>query len=385
MTHQPMLRDRGISEPPRADRILPVRLGARARAHRAKPLIRVSLLDGLTLRVDGREVALSSRKARALIAYLVLTPGMKETRDRLVGLLWSETEDAKARTSLRQLLHGLRETFDKEGVAGLSTDKFHVSLDGSVFATDLDHALASVDRGDPADYLINETCITESLLRGYDDVDPSFGSWLTIKRESVRQLLVRRLEAQLSDTTHQTEATKRIARALLQIEPTNEIACQKLMLACITSGNAGGALAAYKQLWDRLEQDYDIEPSMATQELVVAIKSGHYRPRIIGFNPPKSKNVATSVEEADSVVLLATKLAAAWMAESAKRTDEVLQSPNRRPPSARIVQQRQLAVTIAGSRQPDLAAARLDCANRVTSPSRQTTLCRAMASREKPS
>ena len=278
--------------------------------------MRIALLDGMALHIDDREVALSRRKAKALLAYLVLTPGMKETRDRLVGLLWSETEDAKGRASLRQLLHVLRDAFDKEGLVGLSADKVHVSLDGSVFATDLDDALASVDRGDPIDPLVNETCITDSFLRGYDDVDPCFGSWLTIKRESVRQLLIRRLEAQLSGAPHQTQATKRIARALFQIDPTHEIACQKLMRACVASGNAAGALAAYKQLWECLEQEHDIEPSTATQELVVAIKSGTYRPLITGSNPRDPKNAAASVEEVNSAILLAVKLAVAKLRAS---------------------------------------------------------------------
>ena len=110
-------------------------------------------------------------------------------------------------------------------------------------SSDLDDLLASVDRGEPADCLSDEAGITDSLLRGYDDVDPSFGSWLTVKREGIRRMLIRRLEAQLTEITHRPEVTKRIARALFQIDPTHEIACQKLMRACVASGNAGSALA----------------------------------------------------------------------------------------------------------------------------------------------
>ena len=283
------------------------------RADDTKPLIQISLLDRLALRIGDREVPLSSRKAKALIAYLVLVPGMRETRDRLVGLLWSETEESKARASLRQLLHGLREAFYKEGLVGLSTDNIHVSLDGSVFATDLDGALASIDRGDPVDLLVNEPRIADLFLSGYDDVDPSFGAWLTIKRENVRQQFIGRLETQLSRALHSTEASKRIARALFQTDPTNETACQHLMRACVASGNTGSALAAYKQLWECLEQEYDIEPSAMTQELVVAIKSGSYRAPIPRHWPPTESNVVRNAEAIDPVVLLAVKLAVSWM------------------------------------------------------------------------
>jgi DNA-binding SARP family transcriptional activator len=291
---------RGISDPGHNVFTPQVHHAVWAREQGAKRLMRVSLFDGITLHIDDREVALISRKAKALIAYLLLTPGMKDTRDRLVGLFWSETENAKARASLRQLLLVVREVLDKDGLVGLVSDKFHVSLDASVFATDLDHALASIERGDPVDSLLYETRITDSFLRGYDDIDPSFGSWLTIKRETICQAIVGRLEAQLADTAHQTEAAKRIARALLQIDPTHEIACQALMHAYIALGNIGGALAAYKQLWECLEREYDIEPSTATQELVVAIKSGKYSPPAKGFGSRNAKNVAARVEKVNS-------------------------------------------------------------------------------------
>jgi len=292
MTPYPVLQARGFSDPPHHARTPRIRLVASGPAPSAKPLVRVSLLDGMSLHVDGREVRLNSRKAKALIAYLLLTPRMTETRDRLVGLLWSETEDAKARASLRQLLHSLRDAFDQEGLVGLSTDKTHVSLDGSVFLTDLGCALASIDRGDPVDSLVTESCITDSFLRGYDDIDPSFDSWLAIKRESVRQLLIRRLEAQLSNASHRVEATKRIARALIQMDPTHEIACQELMRACVVAGNTAAALAAYRKLWECLQREHDIEPSMATQELVVTIKNGNYSPPIAGCDLPGAEAVA---------------------------------------------------------------------------------------------
>jgi DNA-binding SARP family transcriptional activator len=283
--------------------------------HRSQPLLRISLFDGIALHIGDRELTLSNRKARALIAYLAATPGMKETRDRLVGLLWSETEEGRARGSLRQLLHALRDVFDKEGIAGLSTDNFHVSLDGTLVVTDLDCALASIDRGDPADFLVREPRIADAFLRGYDDVDPSFGSWLTTRRENIHRLLIRRLEAQLSVPSDHAETARRIAHTLFQIDPTHEIACQHLMRACVASGNTSGALAVYKQLWACLEQEYDIEPSAATQQLVVAIRNETYQPPRSGAET-RSANTSPNVEDVDSVFLLAMKLAIAWTTKS---------------------------------------------------------------------
>jgi len=311
MKAHPMLRDRQGSDGLSGYETAPLRQGTSLRV--GGPLTRILLLQGAGLRIGDRRIALSNRKAIALIAYLVLTPGKKETRDRLIGLLWSETEPSKARGSLRQLLYGLREAFHKDNLVGLSIDNVYVSLDERAFGTDLDCALASIDTGHPDDVLVNEPCITDALFRGYEDVDPAFNAWATVMREKVRQQLIAKLEAQLSSARHQIEATKRIARALLQLDATHEIACQHLMRACVASGNTGGALAAYKQLWDHLEREYDIEPSSATRELVVAIRHGNCEPLSTSFDMHEASNIQSKDGVIDPTVLLAMQLAVAWV------------------------------------------------------------------------
>lgn len=325
------LAHKSNASPPSGDtRGAPVRLHtgdvsfgrtAATTVRRIKPSVRLAVFGGIGLHVGDREITLSSHKAKALIAYLALAPGMKETRDRLVGLLWSEFDDTKARASLRQLVYALRGTFDNEGLAGLAADKLHVSLDPSIFTTDLDYAFASVDRGDPLDCLVNETRISETILSGHDDVDPSFACWLRTKRECVRQRLIRGLEAQLLGAKSSIHQTKRVARALFQVDPTNETACQELMRTHVESGDIAGALAAYKQLWEHLEEDYDMEPSAATQDLVVAIKNGTFAPPASDLDLRSASAIAFPGEEPQFDVLLAVKLAIACMAvlEASKR------------------------------------------------------------------
>ena len=264
----------------------PKNRGARrpAASHRAqaeghlpkKRRVRLSLIGGLSLQVADGEIDLRSRKARALLAYLALAPSMRESRDRLAGLLWNETANDRARTSLRQTLHILRKTLHERGLTAVVVDNDYVKLDGSEFVTDLDELTASIERGNPADALVSEARITDALLPGYDDIDPAFGTWLRMKRECIRQRLIQGLEDRLSDRLVSAKGRKRIACALLQLDPTNEVGCRGLMCAFMESENAAGALAAYGQLWSCLEKDYDIEPSAATQELAITIKNRTY-------------------------------------------------------------------------------------------------------------
>jgi len=280
-----------------------------------RPLTRILLLDRVALDTGDRQIVLRNRKAAALMAYLALTPGMRETRERLVGLLWSETEPAKARGSLRQLLYWLRDTLDRKDVKGLTIDKLYVSLDPAAFATDLETTLKTIDYDHPAELTFNELCITDAILCGYDDVSPSFHSWLTVTREKIRRQMIARLEGRLSETRCTIEMTKRIARALLQMDPTHEVACQHLMRAHVASGSTAGALAAYKQLWDHLEQAFDIEPSPVTQDLVVAIRCGTYRHLTARFDLPHLIPEPNS-EEFGRTVLLAMKVVVAWIARA---------------------------------------------------------------------
>ena len=248
-------------------------VGTVLRAARETSSVQLCLFDGIQLRIGNRELPLKCRKAKALIAYLALTPGMKETRDRLVGMLWSDPDETKARGSLRQVLFSLRYAFSKADVAGFSSNGQEVSLNPSRFTHELGLALASIDQGYPIDCLVDRPHISETLLAGYEDIDQVFAEWLTVQRENVRQRLIRALERQLIVGSNSIVHTKSIAHVLLQIDPTHEPACRR---AYANSGNIAGALGAYKRLRTNLEQEYDIEPSATTRELVVAIKRGTY-------------------------------------------------------------------------------------------------------------
>src|SRR5437867_4212242 len=73
------------------------------------PRLHLILLGGFQARTDaGPAVALPTRKAQALLAYLALPPGRAHPRDKLAALLWGDTAEEQARASLRQALFALR-------------------------------------------------------------------------------------------------------------------------------------------------------------------------------------------------------------------------------------------------------------------------------------
>src|SRR5262245_17310556 len=59
-------------------------------------------------RADGGAIPVRRRKARALLAYLAMRLGQPQPREKLMALLWEDTEPERARHSLRQTLTILR-------------------------------------------------------------------------------------------------------------------------------------------------------------------------------------------------------------------------------------------------------------------------------------
>ncbi|NJM30885.1 MAG: hypothetical protein HC855_12990 [Rhizobiales bacterium] len=70
--------------------------------------IRIRLLGPFSLEIAGKPVVVASKRARAMLAYLVQREGSEAARTTLTGLLWGERGEEQARASLRQTLSELR-------------------------------------------------------------------------------------------------------------------------------------------------------------------------------------------------------------------------------------------------------------------------------------
>ena len=61
---------------------------------------RLTLLGGFALVTgDGRQLSLPTRKDRLLLAYLALSAGKPQARERLAGLLWGDAPTPRRATA----------------------------------------------------------------------------------------------------------------------------------------------------------------------------------------------------------------------------------------------------------------------------------------------
>ena len=80
------------------------------------PQLTIRLLGAPGIARDGTPVAVDTRKATALLAYLAVS-GRSHAREALAGLLWPEYDDEHARAALRRTLSTLRTALGEEHLA----------------------------------------------------------------------------------------------------------------------------------------------------------------------------------------------------------------------------------------------------------------------------
>lgn len=236
------------------------------------PQAKLQLFGVVSLRIGEREINLRSLKSRALLGYIALTPNQRETRERLVGLLWSESTESQARSVLRQVVRELRERTAQTGAECFNFGAYEIGFEAGTVGTDVLDVLAATETGQVHPLLLERQHLDEQLLAGLEELDPAFRVWLIAKRNMLRESLQHALETGLESAPQGSSQEVDLARALLNIDPTNEVACRRLMRARAAAGDVAGALRIYKTLWDLLAADYDMEPSAETQVLVAEIK-----------------------------------------------------------------------------------------------------------------
>ena len=233
----------------------------------------VSLVGRPAVRFNGRLIDLRTQKANAVLSYLALTETKRESRERLVGLFWSRSEEEKARASLRQVVRELRSVLEEAGYGGFTAKRLSIHLDADV-EVDVESVIRLAESGNVHPLLLNIPRFDERILEGMDDLDPSFRIWVLAKRQTIQDRLMRSLGAGLVASDIAAGTKTEIAKAIVNLDPTHEEACCHLMRTHAEQGDVAGALRIYKELWSLLDRDYGMEPSPVTEALVADIKLG---------------------------------------------------------------------------------------------------------------
>ena len=273
----------------------------------SRPVLSISVIGGAHFSYGGQEVDLRNRKARAVFAYLALTPAGEEPREKLAGLFWSEFSEHNARATLRQAIHEFREALHQVGCEAVVSGRTAVGLKPGSYSVDLDEILSAVAGREAPETLLHQERLAEALLAGYDDLDPSFHVWLMARRQGLHDRLIRGLEDGYRDSAVDARRRRRMAQATLLLDPTHEEACRIVMRCAAEAWRDGcGDTGRHDELYRLLDEDYDMEPSAATQELIAEIKQG----KLYDVTPTEpSEQVGLSYREEMKQALVAPRRA----------------------------------------------------------------------------
>jgi DNA-binding SARP family transcriptional activator len=230
--------------------------------------LELTLLGGFRARLDaGPPLALPTRKAQALLAYLAMPLGQAHPRDKVAALLWGDMRQPQARASLRQALAAIRRTL--AGVEALRVDAETVALDPTTVSVDAVLFQESVKAGTPEALEQAAALYQGNLLAGLALNEAPFEEWLLGERERLHELalgIFARLLAQ-HRAAGDTEAAVQSALRLLALDPLQEPVHRGLMRLYAQLGRRGAALRQYQVCVAALERELHTEPESETRAL----------------------------------------------------------------------------------------------------------------------
>jgi DNA-binding SARP family transcriptional activator len=234
------------------------------------PSARLTLFGGFRMAdAAGNEVRIVSRKAQILLAILGLACPAPVPRERVVGLLWGDQSDERARHSLRQALTTLRRSappvFTSQGDA-LALDCAACSVDAVEF-----RALAASQDAEALDRA--SALYRGPLLDGFDGSGEGLDDWLSAERERFAGLAADAM-ARLADRLVESREHRSAVTALqrwLALDPACEDAHRRLIGVFDALGRRSAARQQYEACRAALRRHLGVEPSPETRKLADAL------------------------------------------------------------------------------------------------------------------
>ncbi|WP_413935171.1 BTAD domain-containing putative transcriptional regulator [Nitrospira sp. BLG_1] len=206
----------------------------------------------------------TQRKPLELLKYLCTVGEQGLHQDLIEEALWPEADGEAAEQAFRTTLHRLRKLLRHEDAVQLA-DR-HISLDPSLVALDhvaFDRMAQNADRTDTValDRVL-------ALYRGHF-LQGETAPWVFLVRERLRARFLEftdRLGTLLEERGQPDEAVQRYLRAL-EVEPTAEVMCRRVMMTYVRLGRSTEAIGIYHRFSHALRTKLGVAPTPETISL----------------------------------------------------------------------------------------------------------------------
>src|SRR6266852_4997524 len=261
------------------------------------------LLGAFTVEVNAAgsvSVAVRSKKARALLAYLAMKPDGRASREELATLLWGDTPDAQSRHSLRQCLVSLRQDTHHLAPDLLLVGRETIELRANGLAVDAREFISLATSSDPdglgrAAKLWRGAFLADLAL----DIE-EFDAWRAREQDRLADAAARVFErlCASADVAGNGECAIAAAERLVALD---------------------AALDRARQLTNLLRSELAVSPGAATRALVDDIRNGAVGP-VPQSSPPLAP--VTAARDGGSEAALVPTTAIIASAPAAAPADE---------------------------------------------------------------
>jgi predicted ATPase/DNA-binding SARP family transcriptional activator len=269
-------------------------------------VLRLKTFGGLWLEGDEGPLtgAAAQRRRLVLLAALAAAGQKGMSRDAVVGLLWPEVDEVRARAALSQSLYALkRDTGEDELVLGHDV----LTLNNGIVWSDVSDFEAAIARGD-AETAAN--LYTGPFLAGvFISEDVEFEHWLDGVRLRLSQVAEQALGALAMDAESRRDfaAASHWWRRLLGLDALKTRAVRGLMEALVALGDSAGALRTAEHYAQRVREDLDGEPSASIMAYASSLRGTPSRLPVITdemIGRDDELRVATSLIERSDLSLV---------------------------------------------------------------------------------
>ena len=246
---------------------------------------RFRTLGGVSL--EGPDGPVTGRAAQprrlAVLSLLATAPDRTLLRDRIVGCVWSETEQSRARHLLSDAVYVLRRTLGEQAI--LSRGNEALRLDTDVVRTDVGAFEAAIEVGDL------ETAVGHydgEFLSGFHVSDaPGFERWQEKERRRLGSMYAEALErlARKAEDDGDVKEAARWWKKRAAHDPFDSRIAHALMAALAAAGNPAGALRHARVHELMLRDELGIDPADEVRALADDLRNGSEHEASERFDP----------------------------------------------------------------------------------------------------
>ena len=240
-------------------------------------MLLIKTLGGLVVYDGARALSGAAQQPRrlAILALLARAGDRGVSRDRLLAMLWPETDEERARRGLNQALYALRQDLGSEdaitGNRDLRLDTSLVDSDVRLFGEEraAGRLEAAAERwGGP-------------FLHGFNLPGvPDFERWMEEERSALSHDYAELLETLAMRATERGDAAAAVPwwRRLAALDPLNARSAEGLMRAQAAAGDEAGALRQAEIFAAFYEAEFGVAPDPRIGALADRIRRGELRP-----------------------------------------------------------------------------------------------------------